>query len=171
MSDNFPWDSFTKELKKLKKKDKFLEKLLPQKNVTIDRFKRGLDIDLLLPLSKKLPLLIKGNKSGLTSSQQKEFKKNFIYDAKLDLHHLTLEESYAILKSFLMKCFLENKRKVLVITGKGTLTTEGFQGRIRGTIPEWLNNPELRPLILAYDKAPINLGGEGALVILLNKRV
>ena len=53
------------------------------------------------------------------------------------------------------------------ITGKGG--REGT-GVIRAQVPRWLNEPRLRPLILAFEYAQPKDGGMGALYILLRRR-
>ena len=66
----------------------------------------------------------------------------------------------------------------LVFTGKGGRTarsddwpTDGSQGGVlRRTLPRpWLDDPELRAIVVSYAAAGVRHGGEGALYIRLRK--
>ena len=89
-------------------------------------------------------------------------------EARLDLHGHTLEQAHRALAGFIDRAAEDGRRCVLVITGKGTI------GRTRGTIrsefPSWLNQPRLRPRILAFAEAQPGDGGAGAFYVLLRKR-
>ena len=65
------------------------------------------------------------------------------------------------------------KRNVLVVTGKGMTTSQRKPtgtGILRQAVPRWLNEPAFRALVLAFDYAEPQHGGEGALYV-LRKRV
>ena len=53
-------------------------------------------------------------------------------------------------------------RLVLVITGKGR---GGEIGVLRRQVPQWLGLPEFRALVVGFEDASVNHGGEGALYI------
>ena len=89
-------------------------------------------------------------------------------DGRLDLHGHTQAEAHDMLHRFLKRLHGEGGRCALVITGKGM--TAGKGGVLRQAVPRWLNEPQLRPLVLAFDHAMIRDGGEGALYILLKRR-
>ena len=60
---------------------------------------------------------------------------------------------------------------MLIVTGKGlddTLFSE--RGVLRKSVPNWLSNSEVSPLILGYRNPSETLGGAGALYILLRKK-
>ena len=74
---------------------------------------------------------------------------------------------------------------VLVITGKGgggwmESSTDRFErfvhegGRERGVlkrkVPFWLDQPELRAIVVGYTTAHVRHGGEGALYVQLRRR-
>ncbi len=58
---------------------------------------------------------------------------------------------------------------MLVITGKGFGKGTGV-GVLRSQFPNWLNTPELRPLILSFAHAQPKDGGGGAFYVYLRKR-
>jgi DNA-nicking Smr family endonuclease len=87
---------------------------------------------------------------------------------RIDLHGMTQSQAHAALNSFILRGWHEQRRMVLVITGKGS----GGQGAgiLRQVVPRWLNESPLRPLVLAIQRAQPKDGGDGALYVLLKKR-
>src|SRR5690606_20626982 len=85
---------------------------------------------------------------------------------RVDLHGLTQEEAYSLLLSFLRRAHEEDRRYVLVITGKGSTGT----GILRAAVPYWLSTPPFRSLVGAYEQASRNHGGAGALYLRLRRR-
>ena len=98
-------------------------------------------------------------------------------DAVLDLHGLNQEVAHSRLRGFLMGCRAKGHRMVLVITGKGAKAarsddwpTDGSRGGVlRRNVPLWLDDPELRAIVVSYAAAGVRHGGEGALYIRLRK--
>jgi DNA-nicking Smr family endonuclease len=89
-------------------------------------------------------------------------------DATLDLHGHTQAQAHRELSAFLAGAQAAGKRCVVVVTGKG-IGTEGG-GVLRAQVPRWLNEPENRPRVLAFDYAQPQHGGMGALYVLLRKK-
>ena len=89
-------------------------------------------------------------------------------EARIDLHGHTLEQAHRALARFVDRAADEGRRCVLVITGKGGVGRTG--GTIRSEFPRWLNQPRLRPRILAFAEARPKDGGAGAFYVLLRKR-
>ena len=89
-------------------------------------------------------------------------------EARIDLHGHTLEQAHRALAGFVDRAAGEGRRCVLVITGKGGVGRTG--GTIRSEFPRWLNQPGLRPRILAFAEAQPRDGGAGAFYVLLRKR-
>jgi DNA-nicking Smr family endonuclease len=107
-------------------------------------------------------------------------------DARLDLHGLHQDTARARLRAFLAGCQANGHRMVLVITGKGgvrPLAADLFSHRKRGgegsgpsplgvlrrSVPQWLEEPEFRAIVMGYAAAGVRHGGEGALYIRLRK--
>jgi len=85
--------------------------------------------------------------------------------ATLDLHGLGKLDAYEKTKQFIIRQFRLEHRHVLIITGKGRVG----EGVLRRALPEWLNEPALRPLVAGYAQATHENGGAGAWHVLLKK--
>ncbi len=86
------------------------------------------------------------------------------WEARLDLHGLTIEKARQELIQFLHHQSTNNHRCVLIIHGKG-----GHQGAppvIKNQINRWL--PQF-PNVLAFHSAQAKDGGTGALYVLLKR--
>jgi DNA-nicking Smr family endonuclease len=97
-------------------------------------------------------------------------------DATLDLHGLRQHAAHARLRSFLVSCQAKGHRIVLVVTGKGGGRSsdpgegaESSRGILRRNVPLWLEERELRALVVGYAAAGPRHGGDGALYIRLRK--
>ena len=104
-------------------------------------------------------------------------------DRRLDLHGYTLLDAYEVFKKEVKKTYNNNKRCLLVITGKGVYlnkkkaddfidakTPKLFHGKIKNSIISWINEEELKRYILTYQNAGIEHGGEGAIFVYLRKK-
>lgn len=116
--------------------------------------------------------LVPTGSSGLPSLKYKGLRrlKRPEVDARLDLHGLRKEEAYQALQSFIQKSFAQKNRCLLVITGKGGRENTG-RGILRESLPEWLENSEMRPYIGGYAQAHLYDGGQGAFYIFLKKNI
>lgn len=94
-------------------------------------------------------------------------KGEMTIDGRLDLHGMMQDGAHAALRGFVMASSDMGRRCLLVITGKGN--REGT-GVLRREVPRWLNEPSLRPFVLAFSYARPQHGGEGALYVLLKRR-
>jgi DNA-nicking Smr family endonuclease len=87
-------------------------------------------------------------------------------DGRLDLHGMTQTRAHRALLSFLQRANRDGLTFVLVITGKGRMVgPESERGVLRRQVPEWLNLPEFRALVVGFEEAHIGHGGEGALYV------
>jgi DNA-nicking Smr family endonuclease len=86
-------------------------------------------------------------------------------EARLDLHGMTQTRAHRALQSFLQRASSDGLTFVLVITGKGRAGPESGGGVLRRQVPEWLNLPEFRTLVVGFEQAHIGHGGEGALYV------
>lgn len=114
------------------------------------------------------PPLERGQIAGVDKRQAERLRRGKTeIEGRIDLHGMTLENAHRRLTDFLEDAQDAGKRAVLVVTGKGV--REGT-GVIRMQVPRWLNEPRLRPLVLAYEYAQPKDGGMGALYILLRRK-
>ena len=86
-------------------------------------------------------------------------------DARLDLHGMTQTRAHRTLFGFLQRAHHDGLTFVLVITGKGKIGSENERGVLRRQVPQWLNLPEFRSLVVGFEEAAIGHGGEGALYV------
>ena len=86
-------------------------------------------------------------------------------DARLDLHGMTQTRAHRALFGFLQRAQDDGLGFVLVITGKGKVGAESERGVLRRQVPQWLNLPEFRSLVVGYEEAHVGHGGEGALYV------
>jgi DNA-nicking Smr family endonuclease len=91
-------------------------------------------------------------------------------DARIDLHGMTQMRAHRALLSFLQRAHAEGATFVLVITGKGKVGGgEEERGVLRRQVPNWLNLPEFRALVVGFEEAHIGHGGEGALYVRIRR--
>lgn len=96
-------------------------------------------------------------------------------EGRIDLHGMTLDESYANLMEFICESYDRNRRMVLVITGKSgpdnpSPLTPGARGLLRRQVPRWLALAPFNPMILSVESAHRQHGGDGAFYVYLRRR-
>ena len=96
--------------------------------------------------AKPATLVVGTSPGGVDASTWNRFRTGKLSVSRtLDLHGRTAQRAYAALEHFLHTNIAEGVRCVEVITGRG----KGEGGVIRREFPLWLNQPHLRPLVLA----------------------
>jgi DNA-nicking Smr family endonuclease len=90
-------------------------------------------------------------------------------DARLDLHGMTQTRAHHALAAFLQRAHSNGLSFVLIITGKGKMGAESERGILRRQVPQWLNLPEFRALVVGFEEAHIGHGGEGALYVRIRR--
>lgn len=125
-----------------------------------------------------LPELEAGHAAGLDRRTAERLRRGQLpIDGRLDLHGWTQDEAHRALGGFIESAHAAGLRCVLVITGKGSRAKSGdpygpgraVPGVLRTAVPNWLNQPSLRPLILSFVGAQPKHGGSGALYVLLKR--
>ena len=120
------------------------------------------------PAAPKPHELTHGLSHGIDRRQAERFRKGKLpIEGKIDLHGRTQQDAHDDLLAFLKRAHAAGKRTVLVVTGKGITTSK--TGVLRQAVPRWLNEPAFRSLVLAFDYAEPQHGGEGALYVLLKR--
>jgi len=96
-------------------------------------------------------------------------------EARIDLHGMTLDRARGALTSFLLSCHAQDRRLVLVITGKGRHVEDlgpipMRPGALRHNVPLWLQAPPLSQVVLQVVAAHPRHGGAGACYVWLRRK-
>ena len=86
-------------------------------------------------------------------------------DARIDLHGLSQLQARQRLQHFIYRSVETGLRTVLVITGKG----KAGRGVLRENVPQWLSEPPLSEVIIAFGPSQPQDGGAGALYVRLKR--
>ena len=119
----------------------------------------------------------------ITSSDKLEDKdhlkkdKTSIKTKSIDLHGFTLEEANEVIEQFINDSYLENIKKLIVVTGKGLHSQNDKDpylskdlSILKYSVPDFIEgNQELMKKILEMKDADIKDGGTGAFYIYLKK--
>jgi DNA-nicking Smr family endonuclease len=167
------WDSVAKQIKPLRKKPRAAkpqdtapipETALAAKSATPPKPLPSAKISR-TPKPEAPPLAPLGRRER---SQLSRGRKQI--DARLDLHGMTQTRAHRALSGFLQRAHSEGLTFVLIITGKGKTTGfESERGVLRRQVPQWLNLPEFRALVVGFEEAHISHGGEGALYVRIRR--
>lgn len=168
MPDEESWTEAVKGVKRIKA-NRHIDEIKP-KEVEIRQDKVT---TVAFDVIKKGGGVAKDDLTHMDGSLAKRFKREeFKVEAVLDLHGITEKNAFEQVCNFIKQSYQTKKRCVLIVTGKGfddTLFSE--RGVLRKSVPNWLSNSEIAPLILGYRNPSEALGGVGALYILLRKKV
>lgn len=96
-------------------------------------------------------------------------KRKLSIEATLDLHGMTQRQAYQALIQFIDRCQAQEKRCVLVITGKGS--SGDSPGILKQHVPLWLGQPPLKDKIISLSTASLQDGGLGAIYLLIRRSV
>lgn len=111
---------------------------------------------------------------GIDKATLRKFKREeFACEAVLDLHGKTENDAFSVVEDFIVRSYNAGKRCVIIITGKGLSVHSddifATKGILKKSVPQWLNAPRLRAMVLVYKHPSARLGGDGALYILLRR--
>jgi DNA-nicking Smr family endonuclease len=107
--------------------------------------------------------------SGISASQADKFKKGKIRPERtIDLHGFTQFRAHSYINEEVLKCYKNNIRSILIITGK-KFGKMGAEGVLKREVPKWLNLSPLKEVILMTSWATPRDGGDGALYVLLRR--
>jgi len=95
-------------------------------------------------------------------------------EARIDLHGMTVDQAHPVLTRFILDSHAQQRRLVLVITGKGkTRDDDGpipvRRGVLRHQVPHWLHTPPLSHAVLQITEAHLKHGGGGAYYVYLRR--
>lgn len=108
-----------------------------------------------------------GKAPGLDRRSAERLKRGDMeIEASIDLHGMTQDMAHGALAAFIQRCWVAQRRCVLVVTGKGS---QGF-GILKAQVPRWLNQSPSRERILGFSFAQPRHGGDGALYVLIRRQ-
>lgn len=154
------WEAFKQNLDPLAMEIKPIPKTeiqeFSEKQIPLEPKKRApLKIDRVVDLDKRSFDRLKKGKMSIEDT--------------FDFHGISILEARFRLTQLVDHWREKGVRCVLLITGKG-IRTPKEQESIRQNLPLWLNEPLLRPKILAFTKAQPKHGGDGAFYVLLKRK-
>lgn len=163
------WEETTREVKRIKTVERDLSKpeyelRKIQPTVNVFAVYQGED----------LSSLKAGETANIDSNTIKRFKRGEIrIEARLDLHGQVVNDAYDMVEKFIHNSYQFGRRCVQIITGKGRHREDELfapKGVLKDLVPQWLNNDNIRPLVLTFDYSLPKDGGDGALTVLLRRR-
>lgn len=120
------------------------------------------------PAKTRPPPLGHGDIADLDKRSAERMRRGRLpIEGTLDLHGHNQDQAQRELAEYLARAQRAGKRCIIVVTGKGDMARGG--GVLRNQVPRWLNDPENRARVLAFDYAQPRHGGLGALYVLLRK--
>ena len=105
-------------------------------------------------------------------------KQNIIKTKSIDLHGYTLEEANVKIKKFIINCYNNSVKKLIVVTGKGLHSnnlSNPYKSKdlsiLKYSVPEFIkNDQQLMNMIIKITEANIEDGGSGSFYIYLTKK-
>ena len=142
-----------------------------EKTLTVKKEKLVKKISETKPLKDVILEDIRIDKKKLSLLKRGKLQPEFI----LDLHGMNTIIAQKKSIEFIKSNYLNGKRLLLIITGKGKSSRTSFFkngaqiGIIRKSLKSWLYESDMRTKILGIVSSHINHGGEGAFYIYLKK--
>ena len=140
-------------------------------------------------MKKKYPVTSKDKKDWIAFTKRLEnvydkendvIRQNARVDRtqRLDLHGLSLSQANKIVKKFIIECFEEGYKKLLIITGKGLRSQvhknpylSKQMNVLKYSVPEFIkNDDDLFDKISKLSVADLKDGGQGAFYIFLKQK-
>lgn len=112
---------------------------------------------------------ITGQVRGLDAKIFRKLKTGeFSVQGHLDLHGMNADQAKIAVLDFLRRSYMEGKRCVLLIPGRGRNSPLG-QGVLRQELTIWLTQAPLKRIVLAFTTALPKDGGSGAVYLLMRQ--
>ena len=105
-------------------------------------------------------------KNSLSSGHLKAYRNGKLKPENvIDLHGYRLQHAKVTLQKYISNAYEKNIRNILIITGKGYNNA----GILKKEVPLWLNEQKIFNLLVNFEIAPKEFGGEGALLVKIKK--
>ena len=149
--DNALWEEITRDIRKLPARE-----IPPSKPVILPEIKPSVNLAAAYR-GEILPELAVGDTEGMDGSMAKRFKRcEFPVEEVLDLHGYREDDAFEAVFGFVQKAYLQNKRCIIIITGKGLTRSEETdvftpKGKLKESVPRWL-----RGLVYFTAATPLN---------------
>ena len=106
-------------------------------------------------------------KNSFSHGQLNSYKNRKVRpEGVLDLHGYRLHNAKIALQKYILNAYEKNIRNILIITGKGY----NNKGILKKEVPLWLNDQNLKSLLVNFEIAPKEFGGEGALLVKIKSK-
>ena len=118
-----------------------------------------------------------GDKGEIFKKSIKGNKKQDHIDFKIDLHGYSLQDSFQKIKRVIENCYQKDLRNILIITGKGLRSkvkdnpySSEDLSLLKYAVPNFIKD-NFSDIIKSMDKSDQSLGGSGAFLLRLKKRL
>ncbi|SLN11943.1 hypothetical protein AQS8620_00122 [Aquimixticola soesokkakensis] len=147
-------------------------------NVSLPRFTLGEKAQTRVPPHDFAPSISDHLKSAPVQMDRKKHQRmtrgKLSPEARIDLHGMTMDAAHPALTRFILSAHADDKRLVLVITGKGKHRDEPGpipvrRGVLKNQVPHWLSLAPLRAVVLQVTEAHLKHGGSGAYYVYLRR--
>ncbi len=164
--NNEDWEQFKKTVSPLKNQKR---QILKQHKTFKTNQKEKLDKDIEL-----MDIKVSESWGALEKNILRKIQRGKLrVSNSLDLHGSNISDSKKLVFDFVNNNFQNDKRILLIITGKGKrmFVEDKWKGTgiLKTKIPIWLTSLALSKKIIWFDHAPSNMGGEGAFIVYLKK--
>ena len=106
-------------------------------------------------------------KNSSSNGQLNSYKKGKVRpEGVIDLHGYRLHSARIALQKYILNAYEKNIRNILIITGKGY----NNKGILKKEVPLWLNDQNLMSLLVNFEIAPKEFGGDGALLVKIKNK-
>jgi len=118
-----------------------------------------------------------GDKGEILKNSKKNNKTENHIDLKIDLHGFSLEEAFNKIREVIENCYEKNLKNILVVTGKGLRSkvkenpylSEDLS-LLKYAVPNFIKD-NFSEIISSIEEPDQNLGGSGAFLLILKKRL
>ena len=133
----------------------------------------------------KTRIVGKNTKKSEFNLENINIKKNikrgsFKINKRIDFHGKNLIDSQEQFSKIVIKCYNDNERCLLFVTGKGLYKEKKiydahkpklYHGVIRSALTNWIRSKKFSKYILSYEVASKEHGGDGAFYVYLRKKI